>query len=140
MYSDKGFVTESSISNFAVQLDDKSGDWITPSEGCGLLKGVMRSELLDQGAIREGAITVDDLRRACQVSPSNAFLRIPSADPFVKPAGRKDDVFQCRQRIISCSINIAMTLPGRHPRSHPRPSSRQAQAKRKVPVRIRIRL
>ncbi|EGU13347.1 Para-aminobenzoate synthase, subunit I [Rhodotorula toruloides ATCC 204091] len=60
-------ITETTISNVAFQLSGNSNDtYITPSTDCGLLEGVMRAELLEKGEIKEGVVTIDDLREAAK--------------------------------------------------------------------------
>ncbi|KAJ8297196.1 putative aminodeoxychorismate lyase [Rhodotorula toruloides] len=60
-------LTETTISNVAFRLSDHAKDaYITPSTECGLLEGVMRAELLEKGEIKEGVVTIDDLREAAQ--------------------------------------------------------------------------
>ena len=54
-------LTEFTIGNLALKLD---GTWWTPPLSCGLLPGVMRAELLAQGALRERTLTRSDLSRA----------------------------------------------------------------------------
>lgn len=54
-------LTEFTIGNLALKLDDT---WWTPPLSCGLLPGVMRSELLAQGALHERVLTRSDLARA----------------------------------------------------------------------------
>jgi branched-subunit amino acid aminotransferase/4-amino-4-deoxychorismate lyase len=54
-------VTESTIANLVVELDDTR---VTPPVGCGLLPGTLRAELLDTGAVTEARISIDELRAA----------------------------------------------------------------------------
>tara|TARA_Y100001933_G_scaffold234013_1_gene253983 strand:+ start:114 stop:1865 length:1752 start_codon:yes stop_codon:yes gene_type:complete len=56
-----GEITESTIANLVVDLD---GRLITPPLAAGLLPGVYRAELLEQGRVREGTLTPRDVRRA----------------------------------------------------------------------------
>lgn len=55
-----GEITESTVANVAVKLDD---GWYTPPIESGCLPGVFRRVLLEQGEIEERAITISDLRR-----------------------------------------------------------------------------
>jgi para-aminobenzoate synthetase / 4-amino-4-deoxychorismate lyase len=57
-------VTEFTIGNAIVELD---GERCTPPRRCGLLGGTLRAELLEQGAIRERVITLDDLSKATRL-------------------------------------------------------------------------
>jgi branched-subunit amino acid aminotransferase/4-amino-4-deoxychorismate lyase len=61
--NERGEVTESTIANIVADL----GALVTPPAGCGLLPGVLRSELLDQGVLAERVLTLDDVRRARRV-------------------------------------------------------------------------
>ncbi|WP_198937839.1 aminotransferase class IV, partial [Pelomonas sp. KK5] len=61
LFNRAGELTECSFGNLAVRLD---GWWITPPAACGLLPGVLREELLQQGKLRSGRIRVEDLQRA----------------------------------------------------------------------------
>jgi para-aminobenzoate synthetase/4-amino-4-deoxychorismate lyase len=54
----RGEVTEGSFSNIVVSL---GGELLTPALGCGLLPGTLREELLQEGALREAVLTLDDL-------------------------------------------------------------------------------
>lgn len=56
-----GEVTETTRANLAVQLD---GVWYTPELDSGLLPGVERSRLLDEGRLKARVIRVEDLGRA----------------------------------------------------------------------------
>jgi para-aminobenzoate synthetase/4-amino-4-deoxychorismate lyase len=58
LYNERGEVTETTIANVAVH---RHGQWITPPLPCGLLGGVKRQQLLDEGAIVEGVIRMQDL-------------------------------------------------------------------------------
>lgn len=61
MYNERLEVTETSIANIALEVE---GGWRTPPLSCGLLPGVLRASLLEQGALQEGLITVRELRAA----------------------------------------------------------------------------
>jgi para-aminobenzoate synthetase/4-amino-4-deoxychorismate lyase len=61
LWNARGEVTESTIANVVVEI---GGEKVTPPVSCGLLGGVMRARLLAEGAVREGVVTVDALRRA----------------------------------------------------------------------------
>ena len=64
LFNERGEVTESCIANVVVELDGRK---VTPPVSCGLLAGTFRDELLSQGEIEEGVVTLDDLRRADSV-------------------------------------------------------------------------
>ncbi|CUA71292.1 hypothetical protein RSOLAG22IIIB_09466 [Rhizoctonia solani] len=80
MWNASGDVTETSIANFAVYLrgpdllsavpnwsrgphELAKGVYVTPSSSKGLIAGVMRAELLENGTILEGEITKEDVLR-----------------------------------------------------------------------------
>lgn len=64
-------VCEGSRSN--VYIQDSDGRWLTPPLSCGLLPGVQRQALLDQGLASEAAISRRDLLDAPAVRVSNAL-------------------------------------------------------------------
>ena len=64
-------VCEASRSN--VYIQDESGRWLTPPLSCGLLPGVQRQNLLDQGLVTEAAISRNDLLHAPAIRVSNAL-------------------------------------------------------------------
>ncbi|KAJ1663743.1 hypothetical protein IW140_004655 [Coemansia sp. RSA 1813] len=69
LHNTDGRITEANIANVAVSLpvgDNKGGEMrlVTPPVRDGLLAGTMRSHLLESGQIVEGAVTVDDFKRA----------------------------------------------------------------------------
>lgn len=61
LWNDQGQVTEATIANLVVELD---GALLTPALACGLLPGVLRGHLLEEGRVREGIVRVEDLGRA----------------------------------------------------------------------------
>jgi para-aminobenzoate synthetase/4-amino-4-deoxychorismate lyase len=54
-------VTESTIANIVAEIDGRK---VTPPVACGLLPGTFRAQLLEDGAIGEDIITIDQLRSA----------------------------------------------------------------------------
>jgi len=64
-------VCEGSRSN--VYVRNTQGQWLTPPQRCGLLAGVQRQALLDQGLVREAVITRTQLLHARQIRVSNAL-------------------------------------------------------------------
>jgi para-aminobenzoate synthetase/4-amino-4-deoxychorismate lyase len=62
LWNEREELTEATTANIVVQLD---GELLTPPVSCGLLAGVFRDQLLDEGIIREQVIPVCDLER-CQ--------------------------------------------------------------------------
>lgn len=69
LFNKQSQVTESCIANIVVELD---GERVTPPVHCGLLAGVYRRYLLDQGEIREKVITLADLSRCTRISLINS--------------------------------------------------------------------
>ena len=63
LYNDRGEVTESTIANLVVEI---GGVLLTPPVSSGLLPGTLRAHLLDEGRIREKAITVQEMRRRAE--------------------------------------------------------------------------
>ena len=61
LWNERGEVTESCTANVVA---DVAGAMITPPVSCGLLAGVYRSLLLEEGAITEGVLSTDALRSA----------------------------------------------------------------------------
>ncbi len=60
LWNERGEITESTIANVIVELDD---GFYTPPVASGLLPGILRGRLLAQGRIRERVITFRALRR-----------------------------------------------------------------------------
>lgn len=64
-----GNVTETTIANLAARID---GVWVTPPVDDGLLAGVMRGALIDDGTLVERSITIEELNSASEVARFNA--------------------------------------------------------------------
>lgn len=64
-------VCEGSRSNLYIQ--NAAGAWLTPPLACGLLPGVQRQALLDDGRVQEARITRHDLLAAKAIRISNAL-------------------------------------------------------------------
>ena len=64
LWNPDGQVTESTLGNVAAEIDGRK---VTPPVSCGLLAGTFREQLLDEGAIEEGLITLDQLRTASRL-------------------------------------------------------------------------
>lgn len=69
LWNKRGELTETCIANLVLELD---GEWITPPVHCGLLPGVYRSFLLEQGKIKESIVRVADLSRCTRILLINA--------------------------------------------------------------------
>lgn len=68
--NERGEVTEGAIHNVLVRKD---GRWVTPHADCGVLPGVYRRYLLERHPeIRQGVVTLDDLRAAERVYVFNS--------------------------------------------------------------------
>ncbi|AOW04138.1 aminotransferase class IV-domain-containing protein [Yarrowia lipolytica] len=67
--NDNGHVTEGSITNIAVQVNEM---WTTPKVTSGCLMGVTRRHLIDSNKIFEGFLTRDDLQEGQEVLIFNA--------------------------------------------------------------------
>jgi para-aminobenzoate synthetase/4-amino-4-deoxychorismate lyase len=61
LHNAAGELTEFTIGNLALKLD---GRWWTPPLSCGMLPGVMRASLLDQGTLAERVLHLRDLEHA----------------------------------------------------------------------------
>ncbi|MGI9529752.1 MAG: aminotransferase class IV, partial [Acidimicrobiia bacterium] len=67
--NEQGNVTEGTISNVAFLID---GVWRTPPVSDGLLPGIMRKQLLADGVIEEGSVSVAEARAAEAVAVFNS--------------------------------------------------------------------
>lgn len=61
LWNERGELTEATNANIVVELD---GERYTPPVDCGLLEGVYRGWMLEQGLVQERVIRLDELRRA----------------------------------------------------------------------------
>jgi len=68
--NDAGHITETCIGNIVIKIDEK---FVTPAIDCGLLPGIYRKKLLEQGVIVEGYITLVDLKRAEEIYIINSI-------------------------------------------------------------------
>ncbi|KAG0323820.1 hypothetical protein BG000_002452 [Podila horticola] len=67
LYNEDKEVMETTIANIAVETENEETgelEWITPRASTGLLRGTMRRKLLESGEIREGVVTLNDLKKA----------------------------------------------------------------------------
>jgi branched-subunit amino acid aminotransferase/4-amino-4-deoxychorismate lyase len=60
-------------SRSTIYVRDAAGAWLTPPLASGLLPGVKRQALLDEGAVREARLSLADLRQAPALRVSNAL-------------------------------------------------------------------
>jgi para-aminobenzoate synthetase/4-amino-4-deoxychorismate lyase len=72
LWNERGEVTESCRANVVIRKD---GTLITPPVGCGLLAGVFREYLLDNGEVEEGLVLVEDLWTADDVYLVNSVRK-----------------------------------------------------------------
>ncbi len=77
LWNEEGEITESTIANIVVR---KEGRWITPSLSSGVLPGVLRAHLLEQGDIREEVVRREDLTDATEVWLINSVRGWMKAD------------------------------------------------------------
>jgi para-aminobenzoate synthetase/4-amino-4-deoxychorismate lyase len=61
LWNADGQVTESTIANIVAEIE---GRRVTPPVTCGLLPGTFRAQLLEDAAIEEGIVTIEQLRSA----------------------------------------------------------------------------
>ncbi|MDG2616062.1 aminodeoxychorismate synthase component I [Thermoleptolyngbya sichuanensis XZ-Cy5] len=73
LWNERGELTETCIANLVLELD---GEWVTPPVRCGLLPGIYRSFLLEQGKIKERIVQLADLSRCTRILLINA-VRTP---------------------------------------------------------------
>ncbi|HSE24428.1 MAG TPA: aminodeoxychorismate synthase component I [Pyrinomonadaceae bacterium] len=71
-WNEAGEVTESTIANVVVRLDDHL---VTPAIESGLLAGTYRDQLIAEGTIVERRITVDDLSRTSEIFLINSVRK-----------------------------------------------------------------
>ena len=64
LWNPDGQVTESTLGNVVAEIGRRK---VTPPVACGLLAGTFREQLLEEGVIEEGSITIDELRAASRV-------------------------------------------------------------------------
>ena len=65
LWNEAGMLTETTIANLVVRCGD---EWVTPPLECGLLPGIQRSILIEQGKIREQAIPRDALTPTVEIA------------------------------------------------------------------------
>ncbi len=65
LWNEEGFVTETTIANLVVEK--RAGQFVTPPLACGLLPGVLRTDLLGRGEIEEEPIHLSEVSRARRI-------------------------------------------------------------------------
>ncbi|MCK4206753.1 aminotransferase class IV family protein [Brucella pituitosa] len=71
LLNDRDEVCEGTITS--IFLDIGGTTCVTPALSCGLLDGVLRRELLNNGVVQEAVVTVDDLSRARNILVGNSL-------------------------------------------------------------------
>lgn len=69
---------EGTITSLFVDMGD--GTCLTPPLECGLLNGIMREHLLEQGVVKTARITVDDLKKARKIFVGNSLRGMIAAE------------------------------------------------------------
>lgn len=84
LWNKNGEITESCIANVVVEMN---GELLTPPVQSGLLPGIYRSYLLEQGRVREGSIKVKDLWQCTRIYLANSVRGMweVSLDPTYRP-------------------------------------------------------
>ena len=77
LFNHKNEVCETCIGNFAYKLE---GNWYTPPVECGILEGIYRRKLLDEGKLRERIITLDELKLVSEMAVINSVRGWMQAD------------------------------------------------------------
>ncbi len=73
LWNEKDEITESSIANLIVNI---KGELITPPVKCGLLGGVYREQLLEEGKINKGIVTRSDLLKSEAIYLANSVRKM----------------------------------------------------------------
>jgi para-aminobenzoate synthetase/4-amino-4-deoxychorismate lyase len=78
----RGEITEGAIHNVVASL---AGEWCTPPLQCGVLPGIYRRHLLQQGKVRERVLTLGDLLRAEAIFICNSVRGMRPVRRIVEP-------------------------------------------------------
>ena len=78
LLNERGELCEGTITSIFVDAGE-GGRLLTPAARCGLLPGVLRAELLDEGRAEEAVLTVADLDRARSVWVGNSLRGLIAA-------------------------------------------------------------
>ena len=68
LFNEQGEITESSIANVVYTL---GGDWFTPPVESGLLPGILREELLQEGKVKVRKLALDELDEVTEIQLIN---------------------------------------------------------------------
>jgi 4-amino-4-deoxychorismate lyase len=77
--NERGEVCEGTITSLFADFGEKA--LLTPALACGLLAGVLRAQMIDDGAAREAVFSYDDLRSARAVFVGNSLRGLIPAKP-----------------------------------------------------------
>lgn len=83
LWNTRGELTESATANLVLDMD---GERYTPPLDCGLLPGVLRGRLLEEGVVRERVLAKEDLARARALWLVNSVRGWMPADLLDTPA------------------------------------------------------
>jgi 4-amino-4-deoxychorismate lyase len=72
LLNERSEVCEGTITNLFLDMGD-GGPLRTPALSCGLLPGILRAELLEEGGAVESVLTMDDVRRAAKIYVGNSL-------------------------------------------------------------------
>lgn len=97
-FNEKGELTEGARSNVVLSIN---GELFTPPVECGLLNGVLRQKLLDEGKIKEKILYREDLERADKIYCINSVRDIVEVklDSNPRPLQERDE-FQNEVRVL----------------------------------------
>ena len=69
LWNEEGNLTESTIANIILNIE---GSWVTPSTNCGLLRGVYRESMLENGLIKERKIHKSEIADLSEITLINS--------------------------------------------------------------------
>ena len=69
LWNEEGNLTESTIANIILKIE---GNWVTPSSNCGLLRGVYRESMLENGLIEERKIHKSEIADLSEITLINS--------------------------------------------------------------------
>jgi para-aminobenzoate synthetase/4-amino-4-deoxychorismate lyase len=72
LWNEEGNLTESTIANIILNIE---GNWVTPSTNCGLLRGVYRESMLENGLIEERKIHKSEIADLSEITLINSGQR-----------------------------------------------------------------
>ena len=81
LYNMRGEITESTIANIVLKTQD---GLITPHQSCGLLNGIFRQHLLEQGIIKEAHICLNEFYKAEEIYLINSVRGWMQLEPIAE--------------------------------------------------------